>query len=163
MPINILIDSGASVSVIRQDSLPGRTTITPQSCDTIVANGLQMSLVGQTELMVSLQGGFSVPHNFHVAKELSVECLLGSDFLQRHAAVINYAEQTMTLGSNMKYIVPLGTGTSTVQIMSIRNSRTLTIPPRSIQILSAELDGCPDSEMGLVEPVHNRAHIITAR
>lgn len=56
---------------------------------------------------MSFKGGFSTTHTFVVVKELPVQCFLGSDFLMKHAAIINYAEQCLLVGKGNQFKTPL--------------------------------------------------------
>ena len=53
--------------------------------------------MGEEDKPVSLTRGFSVPHTFADVTESPVQCLLGSDFFTKHAAVIDYANQWLLL------------------------------------------------------------------
>ena len=60
---------------------------------TVGANGTP---VGQTTLIVGL-GTFQAEQEFIVARCLSVDCLLGADFLTKHYAVINFKRNALKL------------------------------------------------------------------
>ena len=50
---------------------------------TMSANGTPLDVVGQATLLVTLED-FQVQQQFIVVKDLSVDCLLGADFLVTH-------------------------------------------------------------------------------
>ena len=76
-----LIDSGAVMSVVCYQLLTGHNTlITKQATTAVGANGTPLDVVGLTTLTVSL-GSFRTQHQFTVVRHLTVDCLLGADFL----------------------------------------------------------------------------------
>ena len=81
--MQILLDSGAALSVIRNDALDDRSrkSLTATSKTAIGANGLPLKVMGQVNIDVSL-GRFRAAHTFIVVKDLTFECILGVDFLR---------------------------------------------------------------------------------
>ena len=93
-----LLNSGAAISVVRYDSLDERLREQVKgssNLNTIAANGLPLEVVGNITVSVSL-GKFRADQEFTVVKNLSVECILGGDFLVNHSAVIDCRESTLT-------------------------------------------------------------------
>ena len=70
----------------------------PASSSTVEANGLLLDVVRQVPMPVSLSG-YCAMHTFLVVRGLTVEGLLGADFLEKHRAVIDFAGRRLTLGS----------------------------------------------------------------
>ena len=68
------------------------------SSSTVGANGLPLDVLGQVSILVSLSG-YRVTHTFCVVNGLTVEGLLGADFLEKHRAVIDFADHRLTLGT----------------------------------------------------------------
>ena len=52
------------------------------------ANGTLLDVVGQTTATVCLRD-FKVDHQLTVVRNLTVDCLLGANFLQHHGAVLH--------------------------------------------------------------------------
>ena len=101
-PARFLLDSGAGVSVVRYDALEScwQNRIAqdgPQNA--IAANGLPLEVMGRVKIRITL-GEFQADQVFTVVKELSVECILGADFLVKHAAVIDCKARTLAVGEN---------------------------------------------------------------
>ena len=85
-----LLDSGAAVSVVRYDSMEERWRQQIKGSsnqNTVVADSLPLEVVGNVTVPVSL-GNFKVHQEFTVVKNLSVEGILGTDFLVHHSAVM---------------------------------------------------------------------------
>ena len=59
----------------------------PASIATVGANGLPLDVAEQMSMLVSL-GNYCVQHTFLVVHGLTVEGLLGADFLDKHKAVV---------------------------------------------------------------------------
>lgn len=165
-PISFLVDSGATISVIKRDVIHDRLAIKerPSTIAAVGANGLPIDIVGEADVPVSLGGGFSVSHTFAVVTESPVQCLLGSDFLTKHAAVIDYANQWLLLGKSRQFKIPLGVSkphkTANVSIL-----QDVCLQPRTTRIITGQLDRTfPPSQIGLVEPAHcNVKHFLSAR
>ena len=89
--VRFLLDSGAVVSVIRHNTLPQSVLshMEPASIATVGANGLPWDVARQESVLVSL-GNYCVQHTFLVVHGLTVEGLLGADFLDKHKVVIDF-------------------------------------------------------------------------
>ena len=57
-----------------------------ESTGAVGANGMPLDVVGRTTMTVSL-GSFNAEQEFTVIRNLTVECLLGADFLKEYGAV----------------------------------------------------------------------------
>ena len=110
--LQILLDSGAALSVIRNDALDDRSrkSLTATSKTAIGANGLPLKVMGQVNIDVSL-GTFQAAHTFIVVKDLTFECILGVDFLRSNKAVMDFRTNTLHLG-NESVMVPTQEETS---------------------------------------------------
>ena len=143
-PVTFLLDSGATISVVRLDMLTAdlRSQITTNELTTpIGANGSPLDMVGQMKIPVTM-GGFSTEQVFTVVKTLTVDCLLGSDFLISQEVLIDYKNGTVTLKGN---VIPFSRTNSNAAPIKEACSRsvsafmTTTIPGRTIQLLSVSL------------------------
>ena len=105
-----LIDYGAIILVITQDLMDGKVHIVnhQSAVKAVEANGLPIDIVVQVDVLVSFKGVFFTMYPFLVVMELSVECFLGSNFLMKNAAIIDYTEQSLLLGKGNKNKIPLG-------------------------------------------------------
>ena len=122
------------------------------TASTVGANGLPMDVVGQISLSVSLCGT-KVEQTFLVVEELTVEALLGADFLHKHKAVIDFAHHQLTLGMQT---TPIDVGDSQrqaqCQVFTVAIGADVDIPGRSVVIVSGHLDGACVAPSGLIEP-----------
>ena len=95
MPTKILLDTGAAVSVVRYDFLPKEYHQgLIESPEAVGANGMPLDVVGKTKMAVSL-GSFTTEEEFTVIRNLTVDCLLGADFLKEHSAVMDCRTSTL--------------------------------------------------------------------
>ena len=165
-PISFLVDSGATISVIKRDVLHDGLTIKerPLIIAAIGANGLPIDIVGEAYVPVSLGGEFSVSNTFAVVTELLVQCLLGSDFLAKHAAVIDYANQWLLLGKSWQFKIPLEVS-KLHKMAHVNIVQDICLQPRTTQIITGQLDRTfPPSQIGLVEPAHcSLKHFLSAQ
>ena len=92
--VSFLIDSGAAVSVISY-GISARAGVREDAPLTVGANGVPLDVLGTVNLL-AVVGTISVKHSFVVARTLTVECLLGIDFLSRYGAIIDCAENKLT-------------------------------------------------------------------
>ena len=82
------------------------------------ANGMPLDVVGKAKIAVSL-GSFSAEEEFTVIRNLTVDCLLGSDFLKEHGAVMDCQSNTLSIGKCLRCHVPMFMGHQQAQIDSV--------------------------------------------
>jgi len=105
VPTKFLLDSGAAISVLNLDVVKDKLLHQVNIC-AVGANGTPLDVVGQTTATVCLRD-FKVDHQFMVVRNLTVDCLLGADFLQHHGAVLDCCHNTLSLGKDCKTIIPM--------------------------------------------------------
>ena len=134
------------------------------------ANGLPLDIKGCIELPVRL-GLFHANHPFIVAKNLTVDCLLGADFHTKYGAVIDCQSANQSLDKQTRTQVPFTlrqkgykTAAAAAQPLAslasisptvIEAPATLEIADRGVHSLSGRLDGQTNftgGGTGLVEP-----------
>ena len=138
-----IIDLGAAVSVVSYDILSpsARTGVNEAVTTTIGTNGIPLDVLGSVNLLVVV-GTSSARHPFVVARTLTVECLLGIDFLSRYSAIIDCADSKVTFScgqtqgtahedSNEEHHGSIAFAVSVAQ-----NTR---IPPRSQLVVKGKL------------------------
>ena len=139
--MQILLDSGAALSVIRNDALDDRSrkSLTATSKTAIGANGLPLKVMGQVNIDVTL-GRFRAAHTFIVVKDLTLECILGVDFLRSNKAVMDFRTNTLHLG-NESVMVPTQEETSSngKSSITVHASEDTEIPGRSVCVVVATL------------------------
>ena len=62
----------------------------------VAANGEKLELVGQVEVSITI-GGVTRRHMVLVTKHLTQECILGVDFLTKHACVVDLLQHTFVI------------------------------------------------------------------
>ena len=122
--------------------------------ETVGANGLPIDVVGQLSLSVHLCGT-TVEQTFLIVEELTVEALLGADFLHKHKAVIDFAHHQLTGDTNYP---PCRRGLAAVGTITgvYSGNRSKCRHPggggASVVIASGHLDGACITPSGLIEP-----------
>ena len=88
--VHVLLDSGASCSVIHASHIP-HTNIAFTHTTLLNADGRQLTPLGSVTTTVDL-GTFKASHNFIVVKELSVPAILGCDFLSKNGVTLDFEQ-----------------------------------------------------------------------
>ena len=112
-------------------------------------------------MLVSL-GPFTCKYTFVVIHDLTVDCLLGADFLKKHGAVIDCKSGTLSLGP---HAVPIHNILQDVNVplqpnspgeVSVLVRATQEIPGHAIQLIICQVKGSTSSfencMEGLIEP-----------
>ena len=151
------------MSVLRYECLPDeyRENLR-ESPGAVGANGTPLDVVGKVNIGVSL-GSYSVEEEFTVIRNLTVDCLLGADFLKEHCAVMDCRSGTLSIGKERQYRIPMFTdqqpqSQSDSTSIAITAPVDMIIPGRTVQLIQAELEEetCNFNE-ALVEPDIARA------
>eukprot|EP00731_Ephydatia_muelleri_P029836 Em0021g359a len=130
-------------------------TRTSAGLEAIGANGLPLNVCGQIRLPMTVESVES-EHDFLVAKNLPVECILGMDFLTKYHAVIDCGQMALRLtGADHK----LTSQTSDVKgDLSVTLPKTYNIPSRCVMFVTASVQSHGRAIEGLVEQelnIHN--------
>ena len=146
-----LLDSGSTISAINGNlfqksefaSLPLKTPKVPHI---IGAGGATHPIQGQIDLQFSI-GSLLLSQTFYVIPALRQSMILGTDFLQKNEARLDWQNNTLSLRQN----------TVNVNIIHIsqgfaRVSKTTDIPPNSIQNIKIRLSKTKSNETVLLEP-----------
>ena len=156
VPAKILLDTGATVSVTRYEFLQKeyhhRLSASPGA---VGANGTPLDVIGKVKLPVTL-GSFSAEEEFIVARNLTVDCLLGADFLKKHGAVMDCRSSNLSIGTASRQDVPMFLGQHQPEediSVTIVASAKMEIPARTVQLIRGKLKGDPSQfDEALVEP-----------
>lgn len=155
-PIDFLVDSGAAVSVVTLDILPSssRSEIDKTTLLTVGANGSPLDVIGRVNISITI-GDFVNTHSFVVVRKLTVDCLLGVDFLTQYGAVIDCVRNTLSLNttrSSLPLIAPATTLTPIIATVTV--PETTQIPARSKRLISCRIQypGVILGQEGLLEP-----------
>ncbi|KAL5505541.1 hypothetical protein EMCRGX_G006991 [Ephydatia muelleri] len=110
----------------------------------ISANGVPLEVVGRVTANVVL-GTFHHDQEFIVVRELTVQCLLGADFMEKHGVVIDYRTRCIQLGQDLVEIPIIGSNTDRVtppcsdKVVVV--SEDVQIPGHSILLLEGKIKG----------------------
>ena len=169
-----MLDSGAAISVVHHKLLPSHINISGPITAAVSATGAPLDIVGRATLSLSL-GTFTILHEFTVVHHLTVNCLLGADFLKRYRAIVDCGDSVLYLtNKDTQYTIPVIQGmqlqvpsTSLLNdASSITNNFTvsapsnISIPGRSVQFITGKLNAPCNVTSGLVDPLmRSPAHI----
>ena len=99
---------------------------------TVGANGLPMGVVGRISLSVCICETI-VKQTFLVVEELTVEALLGADFLDKHKAVLDFVHHRLTLGDQPTSISVVDKlPQAPLQVHTVAIGSDVEIPGRSV-------------------------------
>lgn len=130
----LLLDTGASISVLKEEVLPRECQI---CYDQLEVNGIggKIKSSGYVNLDIHAFNGDKFQNIFYVFRNLpiAVDGILGIDFMTKYEAKIDLGKNLLTLKSEGKYY--------TLPIHNkLENSNSLVIPPRSETIHYVYLD-----------------------
>ena len=156
-PVNFLVDSGAALSVIHYNLVKDMQLA-------VGANGSPLVIVGQIMVTVAL-ADFIIDHNFVVVRNLTVDCLLGADFMKHHAAILDCDHNILSPGREPKVTIPLALKRQPVPCKAscavhlVCSSQDLEIPARSVQLIVGTIDSLSTcARVMLVEPMETLPH-----
>ena len=147
LPVQFLLDSGATVSVIRYEILDCyyQQKITVSSTPAAVtANGSALEIVGQIIMPISITQ-FRSSQLFTVVRNLTVDCILGVDCLMQHGTVIDCKRCCATMGGVefSFYAQPVQSSTRdcTLHLINdvVKVAQTIVIAGRTVQLLEVML------------------------
>ena len=145
-PVTILLDSGASCSVLSKDHM-SPPSIKPIARTKLVnADGRNITPCGTTTLTVTL-GTFSTEHLFVVVEHLSVPAILGCDFLREHGFVLNFETGTYYRANTPTQVLPL-------QLTALRSYGTVAIDEDVPQAIPTRCSNQDDDQLEMSTNVH---------
>ena len=130
-----------------------RAAIANSAPFTVGANGIPLDVLGTVTLALSI-GVVSVEHTFVVARQLTVDCLLGMDFLAQYGTVIDCSNNRLTLLPEQREVHNRGAECGRTVPSLVCMAQTTKIPGRSQKLVKGKLDidsGIEGVE-GLFEP-----------
>ena len=96
--VECFLDSGQQFLLsILSDSVKDR--IRRSNVPVMGANGSPLDVMGMLDIRLHL-GRFQNEHKFSVVRELTIECLLGADFMEKNDVLIDCRRKCLQLGSN---------------------------------------------------------------
>ena len=110
IPLELLIDSGAAISIIKKGLLSKNEVAKIHSCKSAAVQGFNhytANTLGTLPLILKF-GDQNVVHSFHVIDNLhlphSISGIIGRDFLNKHQCVISFANQPQFKIGNSSHI-----------------------------------------------------------
>ena len=97
-PTKILVDTGSSVTILREDvwkEAVNTRSLEPPPSPVIAANREQLEIRGLSEVNLRV-GDICACYPVLVAKNVTQECLLGADFLEKFGCIIDLRGRTLT-------------------------------------------------------------------
>ncbi|KAL5503556.1 hypothetical protein EMCRGX_G010521 [Ephydatia muelleri] len=147
--VKILIDTGSAVTLVREDVWKkvqqSPKTIKAPVHSVVAANGEKLELVGQGEVSITI-GGVTRWHMVLVTKHLTQECILGVDFLIKHAL----RQHTFVIDGKIVQFNHTGVAED-VCFVSI--SETVTVPACCQMYISASALDKKEAGAVLLEPL----------
>eukprot|EP00118_Oscarella_pearsei_P017903 m.180288 g.180288 ORF g.180288 m.180288 type:complete len:1472 (+) comp39243_c0_seq11:859-5274(+) len=102
-PVICVLDSGAVASVVSDEFLQqlGKPfqPAPLNKAGLVAANGGPLEILGHLDLDLAV-GSYRSSHPFEVVKDFAYPVLLGSDFLKKSQAILDYSQGTVTIGSS---------------------------------------------------------------
>lgn len=169
LEINILVDTGAAVSLVSETVFRKVNIKITEGRDNIVgACGEPMFVLGQASCVLKL-GRQTINHNFYIVRDLHYECLLGVDFLKKNQCDILLSEGTIKINGeqvslnnkNNEGYVKFKAGNNVTETGKMGCSvswgmliNAVTVPGRSEIIVTAKIPEKMEGEV-IVEPNEN--------
>ena len=167
--VNILLDSGSSISLVRKAALQvaeNVRVITPTTLIQLVtAAGEKLKIVDYVTAPIQV-GDRTIEHNFVVVDNLITSVILGVDFMQKHGLVLNFSHSPVqVLYNNNNRNKPDGLSTLLPIIQKAKSTSHFAAATRSQDedvvdecavpkfgnlVASFELPECPRSELKTV-------------
>jgi len=151
-----LVDTGAGSSCVYEQYVVQHkikiTSLSPNDDYAFtIADKSTIKVLGKTQIDLTI-GNEIFEHSFHVISNLSVDIILGDDFLDMNDAIIHRSEKTFSLLNGMIQVPLCVRGPP--QIMAI-SPYEVTIPPNSQQILQVQFPYCKTNKVLRLEPLDN--------
>ena len=155
----MLVDTGSAVTIVREDAwreaVGGalQRPLGPATYPVVAANGEQLDLCGESEVTLRV-GGIQANYSVLVARNITQECLLGSDFLQKFGCIIDLQSHSLSAGG--KEIPLLLNGSPQAISCHVSCLATTVVPGGHRLLLPVQLprshDPGPAYSTGLLEP-----------
>ena len=157
--VQAIIDSGASVSIIQEDSLPPSAIINTHGFAGLLCDvSSSLNVKGTTNLNLELEQGVVVNHNFIILSNqhrLPTNIIIGADILSRVSAIVNFDSKKISgCYKNRKFTKHLFSGIKAPPIEErcylIHSKETCNniIPPNS-EIFYKAFTKAPNGQYGI--------------
>ena len=129
-PTVMLVDTGSSVTILHENiwkkAVKGKKELKQATCPVMAVNRESLPLCGQAEVTLQV-GSYSGVHKVLVVRDMTQQCLLGTDFLEQCHCVINMGTITLTM-AGVKQQVPLLGGEGVLHVTWLYNKLLLFLP-----------------------------------
>ncbi|XP_056006949.1 uncharacterized protein LOC130050723 [Ostrea edulis] len=158
MDTYLLVDTGATVSLLSTicyDNIARATgqSLTKVDRDVLSASGSALKVLGKVAVDFNLDGT-ALQHEMIIA-DITVDGILGLDFLVRHKAVIDMCLHQISI-SGTEHPIKLEGSASSYKVAIVHR---VTVPPRSELMVEGQIctgsDGGLPTQAGLIEPSEN--------
>ena len=151
--VKILIDTGSAVTLVRDDVWKkvqqSPKTIKAPVHSVVAANGEKLELVGQGEVSITIRG-VTRRHMVLVTKHLTQECILGVDFLIKHACVVDLRQHTFVIDGKIVQFNHTGVAEDVCFVSVLE---TVTVPACCQMYISASALDKKEAGAVLLEPL----------
>ena len=158
IPTSFLLDTGAAVTLLRQDTWETITANCPQDLKNwsalrlVSADGSPLTIHGSAQVLIDLGGG-NRETEVVVVSPLTTEAIIGLDFLKDHKAQIDLPNKKLYLRGSQA--IPLQEQSECIAIpcrrVKVRTKRTTRLPPRSEMEVLACLDEAVEQGTWMLE------------
>jgi len=155
--LQCLVDSGSVNSIMSYDlakKLQLKLQPLNSDCPLISASGQRLQAIGKADVNIQIKG-LLVPHKFTVVAGLFPDILVGTDFLSKNNAFINYADNTVTFHDGL-IVLPLQGFNSVKNCATI--GTTACVPGYSEAILPVKIPSTFKNTEVVLEPLINNLH-----
>ena len=158
MEFYCLVDTGAVATILSRKVwkklCPEQRKLDPVDlqCNLVDAQGTLLKFNGRADVKLQL-GSQQFPVNILVAEGLSVDLILGRDFLKKHQCSVELGERDFLCVNQSGLLIPLGTGNESHQEASIAVIATETSynPPLSEMETLTKVPAMADKQTWLME------------
>ncbi|KAL9986207.1 hypothetical protein ACROYT_G000314 [Oculina patagonica] len=143
----ILLDTGATVSVLNEETWrkSGHVSkVNPVTGTLTTANGNELTVLGETKVRFRV-GNIDCFWSVMIARGLSHDCILGSDFFQHFGCQIHYDTGTFVVGHTE---IPIRYSKVTPSVCRIFLSDDIQVEPGTEQVFEAKLENGYDRNTG---------------
>ena len=148
LPCSFILDTGATKSIVRPDIVKHGKSLRKCNYTLKTATGENVPINGAITDCIKF-GETVYEHEFLVAN-ITDQCILGLDFMDKYGFIINFAGRTLKQG-NMEYSLANEEAEASVRRVVLVDD--VMIPPMSEYIVWAKLDNYPKNQhIAVIEP-----------
>ena len=143
----ILLDTGATVSVLNEETwrkCGHFSKVNPVTGTLTTANGNELTVLGETKVRFRV-GNIDCFWAVMIARGLSHDCILGSDFFQHFGCQIHYDTGTFVVGHTE---IPIRYCKVTPSVCKIFLNDDIQVEPGTEQVIEAKLENGYDRNTG---------------